>query len=68
MDALEPLAAEAARTGGPVLTLTLHGRVWRFGQIDVRPARLRRYAALAEALAGKRPEDIGPTDAIELSG
>lgn len=67
-DALDALAGEATRpTAGPVLVRTLHGRTWSFGQIDVRPTALRRYAALAEALAGKRPDQISPADAIELS-
>jgi len=66
-DALDALATEATRDGAPVLVRTLHGRTWRFGQIDVRPSALRRYAALAEALSGKRPDQINPTDAIELS-
>lgn len=67
-DALDAAAAEATREpGAPVLVRHLHDRTWRFGQIDVRPSALRRYAALADALAGKRPDQINPGDAIELS-
>jgi hypothetical protein len=67
-DALDAVAAEATRpAGAPVLVRVLHGRTWRFGTIDVRPSALRRYAALAESLAGSRPEQINPRDAIELS-
>lgn len=67
-DALDAAATEATRAPGePVLTHNAHGHVWRFGQIDVRPARLRRYAALAESLAGRRPDQISGPEAIELS-
>jgi hypothetical protein len=61
-------AAEATRApGDPLLVRTRYGRTWRFGALDVRPARLRRYAALAESLGSRRPEEIGAAEAIELS-
>lgn len=50
-----------------VLTRRMYGRTWRFGTPDIRPTRLRRYAQLADALAGKSTRDITGVEAIELS-
>lgn len=67
-DTLSAAAREAQRDPDtPILTCTLAGRTWRFGPLDIRPARLRRYALLAERVAGKKPEQISNTEAIELS-
>lgn len=65
-DALDAVAGEATRNSGPVLVKNMHGRVWRFGALDVRPTRLRRLAALARALANTDPADISDADAMDL--
>ncbi|GIG63644.1 hypothetical protein Lfu02_80160 [Longispora fulva] len=65
---VDALAAEATRApGDPLLVRTMHGRVWRFGQLDIRPAALRRYATLADRLAGRADHQIAATEAIEVS-
>ncbi len=67
-DTLSAAAREAQRDPhAPVLTRTLAGRTWKFGPLDIRPARLRRYAILAEQVAGKKPEQISNAESIELS-
>ena len=67
-DVLTAAAGEAARKpGDPVLVHTVHGRTWRFGTPDIRPSRLKRYAVLAEAVAGKKPEQISNAEAVELA-
>lgn len=67
-EALDSVAGEAKRDPDePILVRAMHGREWRFGPLDVRPSRLRRYAALAEAVAGKSPEQITNAEAMELA-
>ncbi|WP_018348227.1 hypothetical protein [Longispora albida] len=65
-DQLDALAAEANRKpGDPVLIHKAHGRTWVFGEIDARPSRLRRYAALADRMTGRG--DLDAAEAIEVS-
>lgn len=67
-DTLDTVAAEAARDpSAPVIAPTLYGRQWRFGMLDVRPSKLKRYAALAERLAARDKDAISDAEAIELS-
>jgi len=67
-DVLTAAADEAARKpGDPVLVRTVHGCTWQFGTPDIRPSRLKRYAVLAEAVAGKKPEQISNAEAVELA-
>ncbi|MEV6526890.1 hypothetical protein AB0M43_33660 [Longispora sp. NPDC051575] len=67
-DNLDAAASEATRKpGDPLLVRQMHGHTWRFGAIDVRPAALRRYAALADRLAGRADSRIAPGEAIEIS-
>lgn len=67
-DVLTAAASEAQRKpGDPVLTRTMHGQTWRFGTPDIRPSRLKRYAILADAVAGKRPDQISNAEAVELA-
>lgn len=67
-DILAAAAREAHRDREkPILTRTLAGRTWKFGSLDIRPTRLRRYAVLAEQVAGKNPEQISNAEAVELS-
>ncbi|GIJ50033.1 hypothetical protein Val02_69190 [Virgisporangium aliadipatigenens] len=69
MSALDAVAAEATRDrAAPLLERRMHGRTWRFGTIDVRPARLRRYAVLAESVEGRPAEEISGAQAVELAG
>lgn len=67
-DDLTAAANEARRNpDDPILVRTIAGKTWRFGPLDIRPSKLRRYAALAESVAGKKPEHINGTEAIELA-
>ncbi|CAM3433411.1 hypothetical protein [Stackebrandtia soli] len=64
-DSLDAVAAEATTDpNATVLTRRLYGRTWRFGRPDIRPAKLRRYAALAEGVNGA---EMSGVEAIELS-
>jgi hypothetical protein len=65
---LSAAALEADRSRrAPILAHTLAGRTWQFGPLDVRPSRLKRYAVLAELVAGKRPDQITNAEAVELA-
>ncbi|MEV4414015.1 hypothetical protein [Catellatospora sp. NPDC049609] len=67
-DTLTAAAAEAQRDPtAPILSRVLAGRRWDFGTLDVRPSQLKRYAVLAEMVAGKRPDQITNGEAVELA-
>lgn len=67
-DNLDAVAAEATRDpSAPILERTMHGRVWRFGTLDVRPTKLRQFAAVAQRIAGVDESNISDAEAIELS-
>lgn len=68
MPKLDAVADDATRDpAAPVLTRTMYGRDWAFYTLDVRPSKLKRYAALAERVAGKDNAKISDAEAIELS-
>lgn len=64
-DALDSLADEATRDpNDPIYETTMHGRTWKFGPPNLRPAALRRYSALASRL-GDTATMTGP-EQVEL--
>lgn len=58
---LEAVQKEANK--GPVLTVRMHKRVWRFGQANLRPSRIRALRDVAERLDGKKTDG---EDALEI--
>jgi len=64
-DPLDALANEATTAPDvPLYEREMYGRVWSFGRPDIRPARLRAYAALARKVDTDKATGA---DAIELA-
>lgn len=67
-DTLDAVAGEASRDpSAPILERRMHGKAWRFGVLDVRPSKLRQFAAVATRLADRDQSQISDAEAIELS-